>query len=76
MRQISAHSDTRLVLHNCNGGFGSRDDNFLKSKFSTYVTNHAHFLALVETKINSNNSQQNANISTAYNEVTRGGAHS
>ena len=68
-----AHSDTRIVLHNCNGGFGERDDNFLKSKFSNYVTNHAHFLSLVETKINISNSKQMSKIISAYDEVTRGG---
>ena len=40
------HSDTRFILHNYNGVFGDRDSNFIKSKFSNYVNNHAHFLAL------------------------------
>lgn len=67
------HNHTRLVLHNCNGGFRTNDTNFIKSKFATYVNKHCHFIALVETKINNSNAVQLSQVINAFDEVTNGG---
>ena len=37
MTEKPHHNDTRIALHNCNGGLSDSDDNYIKSKFSRAV---------------------------------------
>ena len=53
--------------------FSHKDPNFLHHKFTSYLSRHAHFLAIAETKLNATDYKQTNNVTSSFNLVSNGG---